>query len=78
MVKTKDNYIFKLSNTIVSDPTFVIGIDTCDEKYAYCLVRCIDKKKEVILVKTMNNKKEFEKEVDNISKYFNAEKIVEQ
>ncbi len=55
---------------------YVVGIDTYDEKAnAYCLVRAIDGNKEVILSKTVIDPKEFQEEVDNLAKYFNA-KIV--
>ena len=65
--------IFKLDNVTVKEPKFLIGTDTYDENScAYCLCRAVDDKIEVIMAKTMNNVVDFDKEVENLSKYFNA------
>lgn len=53
---------------IVEVPIFIIGIDT----NAYCLVKSQNGKTEILLSKVIKNKKQFEKEVTNLSIYFNA------
>lgn len=54
-------------------PTYSIGVDTYDEKsLAYCFCKHLDGKVEILLAKTMRSKKDFKKEVSNLSKYFNA------
>ena len=55
------------------EPKFYIGVDTYDKNnLAYCLTRNTEDVVEVILSKTSNDKKIFEEEVENLSKYFNA------
>lgn len=70
--------IFKLDNVVIKEPKYTIGVDTYDENAnAYCLVRMVDEKMEVILAKTIRDKKKFDKEVENLSKYFGAAIIKE-
>jgi hypothetical protein len=53
--------------------SYAIGVDTSDENcMAYCLSKIIDDRHEILLIKTMSNKNEFNQEVENLSKYFNA------
>lgn len=64
------NFIFK---STIKGPKYIIGVDTYDENAnTYCLVRILDENQEVILTKTICDKKEFDKEVENLSKYFDA------
>lgn len=56
---------------------FIIGTDCYDDDiHAYCLGRVTENGNlEIILSKSMRAGEEFEQEVENISKYFNAQKI---
>jgi len=71
------SYLFdrsKLENVIVKPPYYAIGIDTyTKDKLAYCLSRKVDDVVEILLAKTMRDEKEFEQEVENLAKYFNAD-----
>lgn len=52
---------------------YVMGVDCHDDIGAYCLMRFIDgKEPEMILSKKKINDVQFEEEVENLSKYFNA------
>lgn len=52
---------------------YIMGIDTYDkETMAYCLGIKKDGFFEVLLAKTMNDEKEFNEEVQNLVKYFDA------
>lgn len=70
----KDTFLINPNAIINKDKvSYVIGVDTYDKKcLAYCLCRNINGQVDVILSKRMTNKKSFEEEVDNLSKYFNA------
>ena len=69
-------YLFdkKLFDNIkVVQQNYVIGVDIYDNNVlSYCLARNIDGVIEFILCKSMKDKKEFEKEVENLAKYFDA------
>lgn len=58
-------------------PKFKIGIDKTGKFQSYCLVRAGNKNFTIILAKTMDNENEFDKEVENLKQYFNAELITE-
>lgn len=63
-----------LDKSKIKHPQYIIGVDTYDkDALAYCLSRKVDGVIEIILLKTMRNEKQFEEEVQNLSKYFNAE-----
>lgn len=65
--------ISTLENLDIKKPFYSIGVDTYDEKnLAYCLSRSVNGVVEILLCKTMKDKKPFEEEVENLSKYFNA------
>lgn len=66
-------------NLKVEKPSYVIGVDTYDKRVnTYCLMRRrIDNSLEIILLKTIRNEKDFNTEVENLSKYFNADIIRE-
>jgi hypothetical protein len=70
------DYVFDrkiLDKLSTKTPSYTIGIDKDDKKgLAYCLVANIDGKFNVILCKNMHNETEFDIEVGNLSKYFNA------
>lgn len=52
-----------------------IGVDTYDEKnFCYCLVRKSGDNTDIVMAKNMKIKAEFDKEVENMMKYFNAKK----
>lgn len=60
----------------VKKAEYVIGVDTYDkDALAYCLGRRVDGVFETLLSRTMSNESEFNQEVQNIAKYFNAEII---
>lgn len=63
-----------LEKCILKTPYYVIGIDTYDN-YAltYCLMRKINGVIELLISKTMRDRVEFEKEIKNLSSYFNAD-----
>jgi hypothetical protein len=71
------NYVFDielLEKLKGEKPTYSIGVDTIDKyNLAYCLCKNSDDKMEILLAKTTADKKEFKEEVENLSKYFNAE-----
>jgi len=68
----------KLINLGNKHPKFYIGVDTYDEKKcAYCMVVKTDDEQRIILAKTIPDKKQFEEEVNNLAKYFNAQIIKE-
>lgn len=71
------SYLFdrsKLENVIVKPPYYAIGVDTyTKDKLAYCLSRKVNDDVEILLAKTMRDEKEFEQEVENLAKYFNAD-----
>lgn len=56
---------------------YTIWADTYDDKtHAYCLVRLLsDGTTEVLLSKSMTAGREFQEEVENLSKYFNVEEV---
>lgn len=61
------------------NPEYVIGVDLNDEGASgYCLVKKIGKTMTVLLCKGINDKDEFELEVNNLAKYFNAKIIREK
>jgi len=65
-----------LDKITVEKPYYCIGIDNYDKKaLAYCLSRKVNENVEIILCKTMTNEDEFEKEVNNLSKYFDCDII---
>jgi len=52
---------------------FYLGVDAYDkENCAYCLFRNLNGVRDVILAKTMGDEDSFRKEVEGLSKYFNA------
>jgi hypothetical protein len=64
----------------IKQPEHYMVVDTYDEgSLAYCLCRRIDDNADILilLAKTMRNRKEFDLEVKNLSKYFNAKIIKE-
>lgn len=62
-----------LEKTAMKQPEYVIGVYTCDQNaLAYCFGRKVDGVFEIILAKTMRDEKEFQQEVENLAKYFNA------
>jgi len=79
--KLEAGYVF--SNALMQEwslgkeiSKYVIGVDTYDHSsMSYCLVKKVGEKMEVMLSKRMFDKEEFDEEVKNLAKYFNA-KIV--
>jgi hypothetical protein len=71
-----NNYIFDkklLEKMKVEKPIYSIGVSTYDKNLScYCLGRECNGKHEIILLKTIKDEIEFKQEVENISKYFNA------
>ena len=57
-------------------PSYVIGVDTYDKgNYAYCLMVKVGRDSHVVLANTRHNEDDFNEEVANLAKYFNAEVI---
>lgn len=79
--KVKIVYDYYADKTIINNQSskqsyYIMGIDTYDEDIlVYCLFRYVNGKFEILLNKKNNNKNEFKQEIENISKYFNAEII---
>jgi len=56
---------------------YFIGIDQYDANtFVYCLAKRVNDTYEILLAKRMTDEKEFNEEVQNIAKYFNADYIV--
>lgn len=57
-------------------PRYIIGIDSSEkDNNAYCISRVIGNDMQIIFSKVIKDEKEFEAEVNNLAKYFNAVKI---
>lgn len=69
------SYLFDW-NTIkdnIIEPEYFMGVDAYDKKMnAYCLTRRVDGITEILLSKVIKDENDFEKEVENLAKYFNA------
>jgi hypothetical protein len=62
----------------INEPQYYIGVDNYDkENNAYCLSRHWEGNIEILQSKVIKDEVEFEKEVENLSKYFNAKIIKE-
>lgn len=60
----------------ITEPVYIMGIDQYEEdRNNYCLMKKFNGTSEIILQKTIKNKDDFMVEVENIAKYFNAEKL---
>ena len=56
-----------------SKPEYFIGIDTYDsESLTYCLSMKFGESNNIILLKTMRDRQDFDEEVKNLAKYFDA------
>lgn len=69
------SYLFdwNLIKDKVVEPEYFMGVDTYDKEInSYCLTRRVDGVIEVLLSKEIKDENDFEKEVENLSKYFNA------
>jgi hypothetical protein len=66
-----------LDKITIKHPNYTLGVDTYDKKsFAYCLSsKKVSGEFEVLLCKTMTNEEEFNQEVANLAKYFNADII---
>jgi hypothetical protein len=65
-----------LDKNIIKQPEYIMGVDTYDkDALVYCFGRKIDGVFEIMLTKTMRNETEFNQEIENLVKYFNAEVI---
>lgn len=76
------NHIFNIERIVeqqkMCTPIYIIGIDKYDKRnMAYCLVMKTKEAQHALLAKTLHDEHDFDQEVGNISKYFNA-KIVSQ
>lgn len=57
----------------IEPPKHIIGVDTQDkDKNAYCLTRHFNGTVEILLSKTIRDENEFQDEVENLQKYFDA------
>ena len=72
------SYLFDW-NTIkdkIIEPEYFMGVDTYDkEMNAYCFTRRVDGVTEILISKVIKDENDFEKEVENLAKYFNAKVI---
>ena len=85
---TPESSMASFCNHVLSvDPAFmlskdskhVLGISTDGEVHSYCLGRWDNEGNfEVLLTSKLKDKWEFDREVENLSKYFNAELIKEK
>lgn len=63
-----------LEKATIKQPEYVMGVDTYDkDALAYCFGRKVDGVFEIMLSKTMRDENEFNQEVENLAKYFNAD-----
>lgn len=63
-----------LDKAIIKQPYYAMGVDTYDkDALTYCLSRKVDGVVEILLCKTMSDETEFNQEVENLAKYFNAD-----
>lgn len=54
---------------------YYIGVDTCDsEKSTYCVMK---ENKTVVEINSLSDEKEFRERVEELSKHYNAEVLVE-
>lgn len=71
-----NSYLFDkslLEKATIKQPKYMIGVDTFNkDALAYCFIRKVDGVFEIILDKTMRDEKEFNQEVENLVKYFDA------
>lgn len=67
---------FEAIISLKEQPKYTIATDCYDEEVnSYCLVRTFNKQTDFIMLKTIKDKKEFDEEVSNLAKYFNAKII---
>lgn len=68
---------------LVEKPEYFIGVDTYEkESSTYCIIKRVNGYRDIIQIKskrthTLELKKEFDEEVNNLAKYFNATIIKE-
>lgn len=72
------NNIFDIEKIKDLTPSkYVLGVDTLDDDVnAYCLMRVSGDNKEVILCKSLKKGDDFDSEVNNIAKYFDADLVM--
>ena len=72
------NNIFDIEKIKDLTPSkYVLGVDTLDDDgNAYCLMRVSGDNKEVILCKSMKKGDDFDSEVNNLARYFNADLVM--
>lgn len=63
---------------IIHEQKYIMGVDTYDkDALVYCLSRKLDDTFEILLTKKMRDENEFNKDVETLSRYFNADVIRE-
>ena len=68
--------LLELAISTVRRVDYVIGVDATDKNsQSYCLARVVQGESEIILMNLMTDEKDFEEEVANLTKYFNAKVI---
>lgn len=85
MEEQKTNSIFplalveeRIAKLKANPPRYYIGTDTYDKgNYAYSLMVKVGNESRVVLANTRHNEDDFNEEVSNLAKYFNAEIIKE-
>lgn len=70
-----DNRVFKIDwdEKAIKKPEYYIGVSKDDFPFcAYCLAGKFNDQSQIILMKRTMDEKEFDEEVNNLAKYFNA------
>ena len=70
--------IFLNRNLMKHSPTYIVGVDATLTYHILALCKFDKGHAEILITKTFDNKKKFDKMVKNLSKYFNAEVVKEK
>jgi hypothetical protein len=78
-MSTSNIFLFNnevLEKSVIKGIEYFISIDTFfKENLTYCFGRVVDGRCEIMLSKIMRDENEFNQEVENLAKYFNAKAI---
>lgn len=71
------NNIFNIEKIDFPEVKYVLGVDTLDDDAnAYCLMRVSGDNKEVILCKSLKKGDDFDSEINNLARYFDADLVM--
>jgi hypothetical protein len=66
----------QINRSIIENPEYIIIVDVSDKDLkTYCFGMVNDGVFEILLSKVIEDSEEFEQEVSNLTKYFNAKRI---